>query len=371
MSDIRDLLFKPVVDEDKFNPNFKQALNEPFQYARKVIETWAEGFEDRDGKFITEFQTTFNSAFWELYLFAVLKQLGYVVDFTKDRPDFCTSKFCIEATIASHSKEGIPEWERDYSFDPQWNLEDAVNYSTIRLANAFISKARKLRDSYSILPHVEGKPFIIAIAPFEQPFFYVQSQHAIRRVLYGYDRVLAIDWDEHTREVFGDVYLEQIDKGNGSTIPLGFFLNPEYADVSAVIFSNVATFGKARVLSDDHRIILIKSLRFNDYGLEPFNEVHEKEDYNETLLDGLTIFHNPYAKNPLKPEDLLSNEIAHITYSLKDNEMVTNIPHQFLFQRIVTVINSDNTPEELNHIRQKLKETTSTNNDSQYPKFHL
>lgn len=31
------------------------------------------GFEDRDGKFVKEFQTTFNSSFWELYLFACLR----------------------------------------------------------------------------------------------------------------------------------------------------------------------------------------------------------------------------------------------------------------------------------------------------------
>ena len=49
-----------------------------------VLSGWAHGFEDRDGKFIREFQTTYNSAFWELYLFAVLKLLGIEVNFSFD-----------------------------------------------------------------------------------------------------------------------------------------------------------------------------------------------------------------------------------------------------------------------------------------------
>ena len=32
------------------------------------MERWAEGFPDRDGKLVIEFQTTFNSAFYNLHL---------------------------------------------------------------------------------------------------------------------------------------------------------------------------------------------------------------------------------------------------------------------------------------------------------------
>jgi hypothetical protein len=36
------------------------------QVKRDVLLEWSDGFGDRDGKFIIEFHTTFNSAFWEL-----------------------------------------------------------------------------------------------------------------------------------------------------------------------------------------------------------------------------------------------------------------------------------------------------------------
>ncbi|WP_447413110.1 hypothetical protein, partial [Clostridium perfringens] len=39
-------------------------------------------------KFVNEFQTTFNSALWELYLNEMFIRLGYSVDYTKDSPDF-------------------------------------------------------------------------------------------------------------------------------------------------------------------------------------------------------------------------------------------------------------------------------------------
>lgn len=35
-----------------------------------VLPGWPTDFEDRDGKFVTEFRTTFNSSFWEFYLHA-------------------------------------------------------------------------------------------------------------------------------------------------------------------------------------------------------------------------------------------------------------------------------------------------------------
>ena len=50
-----------------------------------MLNDWARGFRDRDGKFVQEFQRTFDSCFWELYVFAVLKQYRLEVDFTRQQ----------------------------------------------------------------------------------------------------------------------------------------------------------------------------------------------------------------------------------------------------------------------------------------------
>ena len=45
-------------------------------FFREIIEQWAEGFQDRDGKILKEFQTSFHSTFWEFYIFQLLKDMG-------------------------------------------------------------------------------------------------------------------------------------------------------------------------------------------------------------------------------------------------------------------------------------------------------
>src|SRR6266576_6551759 len=107
-------LFTPCVPADRLHPNFKHVAFEAAAEDRAVLNAWARGFVDRDGKFVEEFQTTFNSSFWELYLFAVLKKYGMQVDFSKARPDFCIPSLSlnIEATIASSAQGSEPENER-------------------------------------------------------------------------------------------------------------------------------------------------------------------------------------------------------------------------------------------------------------------
>ena len=101
-------LFSLVVPEEQLHPNFRfllvPGLSEP---AREVISGWADGFVDRDQKFVREFQTTFNSSFWELYLFAAIKSLGWSCDFTHASPDFVAKSedghsLIAEAVIASN-----------------------------------------------------------------------------------------------------------------------------------------------------------------------------------------------------------------------------------------------------------------------------
>ncbi|HCK0307952.1 TPA: hypothetical protein NR334_002183 [Listeria innocua] len=53
--------FTPVVKKDKLHHNFIHLASN--QYLKKVLNEWGKGFQDRDGKFVKEFQMTFNSSF--------------------------------------------------------------------------------------------------------------------------------------------------------------------------------------------------------------------------------------------------------------------------------------------------------------------
>lgn len=275
-------LFTPIVSRDKLHPNFKNTLAPTSARVRAVLNEWAKGFRDRDGKFIHEFQTTYNSCFWELYLFAVLKSLGIEVDFSYEAPDFvCANQpFSVEATIASHAKDDVPEWEKTIEGITHDDLGGAYTQSIIRLSNALLGKATAYQEKYSGLPHMADRSYIIAISNFGTQDFNMLGDVAMQRLLYDV-------WEE--REVY---------KPNGAPIPVGLFRSDGYSHVSAVLYSAVATFGKARTLSSGDGPFQFHAIRIKD-NLEPIQILAMKRDYEESLTDGLRLFTNPFADVPV------------------------------------------------------------------------
>ena len=170
-------LFTPIVSEERLHHNFRVLTQPNFGSSElEVIKSWADGFIDRDGKFVKEFQTTFNSSFWELYLFACFKELGCEVDFSKEAPDFSidspNGKFIAEATTANEPNNFRPEWDRDWREIANSDREAVLRLSTIRLANSMLAKHKKYVNSYSKLAHVQDKPFVVCVTPFDQPNFF-------------------------------------------------------------------------------------------------------------------------------------------------------------------------------------------------------
>src|ERR1700691_4059842 len=100
-------LFTPVVSEEAQHPYLRSLWKQANGFNCDVQNEWARGFKDRDGKFVKEFQTTFDSSFWELYLFAIIKQFQLEVDFSFTSPDFFITNhdgMNVEATVASHAR---------------------------------------------------------------------------------------------------------------------------------------------------------------------------------------------------------------------------------------------------------------------------
>ena len=123
-------LFTPIADENKQHPIFKMMLQEQYQPERDVLTSWANGFEDRDGKFIYEFQTTFESSMWELYIHEFLKHLGAEIDFSHHAPDFVAElaqQITIEATIAAPPHGGEPAAGHGQKYPPHRQLNWAMN----------------------------------------------------------------------------------------------------------------------------------------------------------------------------------------------------------------------------------------------------
>lgn len=328
-------LFTPIAENERLHPVFNMMLQEKHKPERDVLSSWAQGFEDRDGKFIYEFQTTFESSMWELYLHAFLKELGAKIDFSYHAPDFVAEldrHITLEATIAAPPQGGEAPAGHSQIFAPA-DFAEFNRQSAIRISNSLSSKIKKYRSSYSELEHVKDKPYVIGLASFDRPFSHFAVNRGIVAVLYG------IYVDEETTIATGAKELikhqvQAVVKNENVTIPVGLFTTDEYRDVSAVVYSSLATWGKIRALADNPDAMTV----YNTFHLPKGNGIIPdvrytiKANYKENIADGLHILHNPFADHPL---DVNTFNHARVAQYFFDPEKGINIiaPDDFLLLR--------------------------------------
>lgn len=280
-------------------------LRPELEAERDVIRRWANGFVDRDGKFVKEFQTTFNSSFWELYLHAALRELGLNIDFSHARPDFvvdgAVGALALEAVVTLNPQDLSPDWAKH---NPASEIgvgrdrERFLDLATLRLAQSVQAKSDKWLKSYSKIPTCADRSFVICVAPFEQPQAQRQGTQAIERVLFGEPQELILKDDSEEIRV-GGVNLQEAFKPSGSRVELGLFRDSRLSHVSGVLFSALATWSKVSALAiDDGRPLFFQLVRQRTSGvLEPHTV--RKRDHREGLLEGLHLFLNPFANRAL------------------------------------------------------------------------
>ncbi|WBF68310.1 hypothetical protein LN040_04190 [Desulfovibrio subterraneus] len=321
-------LFDDVVDKESQHPNYVSIKVDKKESVREIITKWTDGFTDRDNKIVKEFQTTFNSSFWEFYLNAALTKLGFSIDMSFDRPDFIISKndmtIAAEATITNNPEGAAPEWSAHTppQIDPEYRFKRS-QLAKIRLLNSIHEKHKKYTNNYSKLDHVKDKPFIICIAPFEQPFFFTEGDSAIRQTLYKVDvPIYQHDESTDTVRIIGMEKSEKAIKHNGVEIELGLFSNDKMKEISAILFSNTATMTKANALcSDKLTNTIFYSTRYNEdnFGI-PDIEVKIGGEYKESLLEGLHLFLNPFAENKLDTELFDNEDVTIHSYDFANNQ---------------------------------------------------
>ncbi len=305
-------LFTPSVEKDQMNPNFVSVLDPRREPERRLFQAWADGFVDRDNKLVNEFQTTFNSSFWEIYLHALFKSYGFRNDWSNASPDFCLNKdgfeFVVEATTANAARGQPNEWDRTFSNEELTKLKRFKDLNTeaiIRLSNSIQAKYQKYQKSYRAQAHVIQKPFVLAVAPFEQPHFNLQYDRPIRALLYDYYVDEDAYLDNPSAFPFGPpaVSLGHVLKANGSPIDLGLFNNPAMAEISAIIFSSTATWGKLTAMAEDSDTpAIITSVWATPPSGAPEKRRVLRSEHTEEIHDGLQIYHNAHANQPLNPE---------------------------------------------------------------------
>lgn len=330
-------LFEQIIDEDKLHHNFIYLKKN--KYLRRVVNEWAKGFKDRDGKFVKEFQTTFNSSFWELYLNAFLQQKFLNIDFSHEAPDFIIineekeTKYTIEATIANNAVDRPAEWEQEekMEFMKKKLTENEIKKirleATVRICNSITNKFNKYKSRYEKLEYVRNKPFILALASFDSFSFYKYGMDPILRALYGIDENY-YDGDDVVEKT-----VKSVVKSNNTAIEVGIFTNDKYKEISAILYSNTATYGKLEALSatTNKKNLFFSTMKYNQFGELPNTSIVEGKNYEESLSDGLYLFLNPYASYHLSEDEVreLSDSKTSIYYE-KDKYIVED---GFLFSR--------------------------------------
>ena len=336
--------FTSVVDTEAMHENFKKISDPKYKPVQKAFQEWARDFPDRDNKIVTEFQTTFNSTFWEVYLHKLFKDFGLNPTYDYAAPDYEITykdqKILVEAVIANNAQGMRPESDIVYPNDLHVKFEYNKN-AIIRYANSISSKYTKYKNSYSNLDHVKDKPFVIALGSYDQPAFFQEYDRVILPVLYGlyvderneYDGEIAYQYGVPVKK------MNSIQKTNGSSIQLGFFANDCMKEISAVIFSCGATFSKLEACSKIYKKFntYIHYIRLNEEGdlKQYIIRMHNKL---ETIQDSLCILHNPYAVNPISQDLFNKQGVAVYNLNKEKNIFYRKINRYFIVSRMATTI---------------------------------
>ncbi|MEY8198558.1 MAG: hypothetical protein RPS47_04900 [Colwellia sp.] len=375
-------LFNPKYDVDKLHPYFSRLISEKkYEPVKAVLKDWASGMDGRKGelnKFINEFQTTFNSSLWELYLNKAFKDLGFKIDYAKESPDFCLISETggvvnVEAVTTNNRRNKDKSYYEIGAVNdskPKDNQE-FLDESTIKLLgkmrdkrDLFIGKNGK-RHPYSSLEHVKSNPFIIAVAPFDNHLSFTQNNLAINRVLFGIDPA-----EPNNRgELIANKVTHVVNK-NGVELELGIFTNDSYKDISAVIFSTTGTFGKAIIQSNMD--VMVRSTKYRQFSRKQFlsnkrknklgqsskrlSKTHEilstrlpmgdlvagsdvhfchVSEHIESHVDGLHIYYNPYAEVRLNQKLFNSFQITRNRFDIEHDCSVHHHPDGSMVSRQV------------------------------------
>lgn len=194
--------------------------------------------------------------------------------------------------------------------------------------------------------HTKGQAFVPALAPFEQPCFNLQHDRAIRTLLYSdyaNDDVYLDNLELYSGGP-SNKHLDYIIIDNGAEVPFGFFCNKQYETISAVIFNCNATWGKVVALANKNNPNgqIISTWDAPPKG-QPTYIICKSSEYKENILDGLIIFHNPYAKNPPSPCVFRGDRVVQFFPDYKSMTLLEENYNNFLHSKNVIITNYKDT----------------------------
>jgi len=323
MSSARSL-FATKKPKKLLHPSFEVVSSSPWSKStRRMMNDAFSRFVERDGNFIEQFQTTgFNTRTFELYVSELLHSEGFAPIGSEPQPDFTVAKngvqISIECTTANPSGNdaGLVAYrsvnERDSDIGDIRHRQQ--NQLPIRIAGALRAKMLHRLDkknaggkAYWELPHVAGRPLVLAIQTFHEPGSLSFSNVGVIRYLYGIAH--RPSWDDEGHLVIETDRIDQ-HKHAEKEIPSGFFDLEGSENIAAVLWTNSGTVPKFTRMAitgpypdDDVSIVRFGNMIDHDPNAHlalPFAFIVGDEDAPpETWGTGANIFHNPRARHPV------------------------------------------------------------------------
>lgn len=340
-----DLFAEMGKHDSQLHPQFVHLRDlERYEPARGVLRELQEAFDDPDGNFVEQFQTTgFDSRTFELFLFAMFKEQGHTIDRSHARPDFLLGKHgqtvAVEAVTASvPAVGGIQPY---FSLPKAQTTEELLTYIRdslpIRLGSPLFSK---LRQQYWLEPHVQGRPFVLAIQDFSAPGSLLHSSTPLSRYLNGFEQ----RWyhDDEGKLIITEEGVKSHVAG-AKRIPSGFFHQPDAQNISGVLFCNTGTVPKFGRIGHQGKyrsaaVRMVRSgvcYRHDPNAAWPLPFAYEVGDLKfalESWRQGTVLIRNPNAANPL-PDEWLG---AAVEEDVVDGRVVSTFAEKFLPYRSIT-----------------------------------
>jgi hypothetical protein len=327
---------------------FKLLTLVPYHPAAWMLNQLYLALPKPDKNWASDCQTSnFHTRLWEAQLLASLREQGLLVTQPQASPDFrIENRLGDEAWIEAVTANPVAPYNHvnaPLSTPPQAREELFFGPAALRFAKTL---GNKLARRYDRLPHVDGKPFMIAIADFQAGASMTWSREGLIGYLYGKGAEAAEVNGRRKAVSFSRSHLL-----GTSTFPAGLFVNDQHAALSAVIFSNACSIAKL------NRVAISgggapKGRRYTRIGRFfdrtpgalkgiPFCLDVTSDEYRALWPQGyepwsaeLEVFHNPYAVYPV-PFELLP-EATH--WFDQDGEIMcaATYEHSILWSRTLT-----------------------------------
>lgn len=248
--------------EGNCEPAYKglRDLDKVAHHRRFVEELWNTYAPFADAHFLSDARTHLQERFWEMYLGCTLLQNGFnLCNPSAKGPEFyCRIEGvrCWFEAITPGPGDGpdsVPEMEYNVHVATRVPEEEIL----LRLRHAIHEKYRKLQDYLSDKTVYEDEAYVLAINSRRiRPIVSDSTLPMIVKAVFPFGN-LSVSFDTLTGKVV-DEYHEHRDhivKQSGSTVSTDVFMDPQYACISAVLYSSVDVANYPSVLGADFRLV--------------------------------------------------------------------------------------------------------------------